>query len=226
MHGSGIQYSEATVKRDLSGQRFGRLTVLSHAPVMRKDGHGFENAWVCRCECGNERTVLTGNLVHGRQVSCGCYQREIRGKSTITHGLAKSRENNIWSGMKHRCNNPHSRAWDRYGGRGIKLCPAWDASFAAFFADMGPAPSPQHSIERIDNDAGYSPENCRWALRRDQNRNTSARRLLTHNGVTLTIAEWAERTGIASRTIRARIDVLKWSVDEALDTPVATDTIS
>lgn len=120
--------------------------------------------------------------------------------------------------MRQRCNNPEVRAYPRYGGRGIAVCARW-LSFANFLADMGPRPTPAHTVERIDNNGPYAPENCRWADRTEQANNTRKNRHLTLNGATRTLAEWSRATGIGTHTIGARIDRLGWSVEMALTTP-------
>lgn len=120
--------------------------------------------------------------------------------------------------MVDRCENPQNKAFSHYGGRGIAVCARW-RSFKDFLTDAGSRPSPKHSIDRIDNDRGYEPGNVRWATQKEQTRNTRANKLLTFNGETLCMSEWAERTGIGSPTIRTRL-VLGWSVADALTRPV------
>src|SRR6266540_871109 len=123
--------------------------------------------------------------------------------------------------MKSRCLNPNWPNYHHYGGRGITVCERWRGGFEAFFEDMGPRPGPGYSIERVNNDGDYTPENCRWATRQEQLRNTRQTMRLTWNGETLTTFEWAERTGIPAGTIRGRI-VQGWSVEEALTLPART----
>lgn len=127
-------------------------------------------------------------------------------------------EHRTWQGIKTRCLNPKDKSYPRYGGRGITICEEWRASFWAFLEDVGPRPSPHHQIERIDNDRGYEPGNCRWATRSEQMRNKRNSALLTLNGITATQAEWSERTGIDRRLIHYRIKN-GWSVAEALSVP-------
>ncbi len=136
------------------------------------------------------------------------------------HGLALKGnahpDYNIWAGMRHRCNNSNYHAYPDYGGRGITVCPQWD-SFEQFVADMGPRP-PGHEIERKNNDGNYEPSNCRWATRKEQCRNTRLSHTLTVNGVTCTIAEWAEKSGIWHQTIRTRIK-RGWNPERAVTKP-------
>ena len=149
--------------QDLSGQQFGRLTVLGLA--QRHDG---KNAyWLCRCSCGNPliKEVQGGTLRNGRTLSCGCLQRETARK----HGMEGTRIYGVWADMKQRCQNPKHAAFADYGGRGISVCERWQ-SFENFFADMSEAPEGL-TLDRIDNDGNYEPGNCRWADWSTQNLN-------------------------------------------------------
>jgi len=149
------------------------------------------------------------------------------GDESINHPLGNGRlmqsnstrpEYTVWEKMIDRCENPKAKDFMRYGGRGIVVCAKWRNSFTAFFEDMGARPSPQHSIERGDNNGNYEPENCRWATRREQGRNTSRNRLLEYNGRTACLAEWAETTGLPAYVIRGRLKA-DWSVARTLTTP-------
>lgn len=137
---------------------------------------------------------------------------------TPTHGLSYTPEYRVWQTMRLRCNNPSNKAYPRYGGRGITVCERWQNSVEAFIEDMGPKPSPKHEIDRIDNDGPYCPENCRWVLRRTNSRNRRSNRRISHQGETLTLVEWAERTGIRWDTIMKRLDA-GWPAARALTTP-------
>jgi len=132
------------------------------------------------------------------------------------HGQHHRREYNIWKGMLHRCHNPESKDFPRWGGRGITVCERWRESVLNFIEDMSECPGPGYSIDRIDNDRGYTPDNCRWATQREQGRNTRVNHLITHNGETLTLVEWSERTGIGRHTIAKRLGKYGWSVERAL----------
>jgi len=122
--------------------------------------------------------------------------------------------------MRRRCYDKKQTRYSEWGGRGVRVCDRWNDSFSAFLEDMKQKPSSSHSIERRDNDADYCPENCFWASPKEQARNTRRNRHLTHNGETLSVAEWAEKIGIHGNTIRARLDVYGWSVEDALTIPV------
>jgi hypothetical protein len=200
------------MKHDLTGQRFGRLQVVGPAHV---DRHGNRH-WSCRCDCGTEITKVRGNLVNGWTKSCGCLQREV-GKNNRTHGMRHTPEYEAWCNMRGRCFDPKNSAYKRYGGRGIMVCKRW-LKFENFIADMGLRPSPKHSLDREDNDGNYTPKNCRWATKKQQNDNTSQNRWLTLHGVTRTISDWSKHTGIRRLTIGWRLD-RGWSAERALTTP-------
>jgi len=171
---------------------------------------------LCRCACGTEKRVRLGHLKSGAVVSCGCVGRRNSAAAKTTHGQSGTRTHNIWLGMTDRCRNDRT---GRYGRRGIEVCDRW-SEFSAFLEDMGPAPSPNHSIDRIDVNGHYEPGNCRWATPTEQARNTTRNTLLSHEGERLTIAEWSERTGIKPATICVRLYKLGWSVEKTLTEPV------
>jgi len=197
------------------GTRFGRLSVLKEMPVFVDSAGRRRRKFQCRCDCCNVTIVHLVSLRSGASKSCGCLQKERHADALTKHGMWQSPEYNIWIGMKSRCANPTDPVFHRYGGRGINVCDRWRESFAAFFADMGPRPSPDHSIDRIDNAKGYSPGNCRWATRKEQNRNRRDNRLLTFGGQTLCLAEWAEKTGIHYNTLHGRLS-RGYTVEQAL----------
>lgn len=193
------------------GTRFGRLTVIGESPERRSSFA----CWGCRCDCGMIVVVAGVNLRNGHTLSCGCWLRDRIRESKTTHGLAdKIAEYKTWLAMRGRCLNPHNKKYADYAGRGITICAAW-SSFAAFYRDMGPKPSPAHSIDRIDNDGPYSPENCRWATPAEQARNRRLATSLTLEGQTRRLYEWEAETGLSSAIIMKRLR-RGWTVEQAL----------
>lgn len=192
---------------DLSGQKFGRYTVLRLSDGREQGGM----VWLCKCECGTEKTQSSAELIHRGVVSCGCYQKEIRGASKITHGATrngvKSSEYRCYIGMKGRCSNPNNPCAHLYIGKGVTVCDRWLGveGFKNFMEDMGPRPSLQHSLDRIDGNGNYCPENCRWATRKQQGRNVSTNRRIEIDGITKCLSEWAEFLGIEYYTLHRRV---------------------
>lgn len=175
---------------DLTGEVVNRLTVLRLA-----DEPGRHRKWLCRCECGALVGVCQADLKRRRTKSCGC----IKNKSHIKHGASKTPEFVAWAQMRKRCSEAATTVEARrnYFERGIRVCPEWDADFSAFLADMGPRPSPKHSIDRIDNDGDYDPGNCRWATQLEQSNNRGCTIYALFDGEMTPVAEIARRTGIS-----------------------------
>lgn len=158
-----------------------------------------------------------------RYCSVACFNRDTRiGKPSPrrTHGLRHTPEFNVWCTMKSRCHNPNSGKYPVYGGRGITVCERWRDSFENFINDMGKRPTPKHTIERIDNENGYFPENCKWATQREQQNNRRDNTLITYEGITLPVSEMTRRLGFPVGIISQRIHKLGWSVEKACSTPV------
>lgn len=188
--------------KDLTGQTYGKLTVIRRAP---NDRHG-NVMWECKCECGGSTTTRTSALTSGKATSCGCTQRKRSAEAQTKHGEHGTRLYNIWANMKGRCNTESSSFYEIYGGRGIKVCPEWENSFEEF-RDWALANGYRDNltIERKDTNGNYSPENCRWATEREQARNRSTTVFYTVDGVTRSRIEWAELLRIKPEALRAAI---------------------
>lgn len=184
-------------ERDLSwpGTRMGKYLVTEKYEIRRGGTY-----WYCICECGNSRYISAGNLK--RQCSQGC-----NSCGNTRHGMSRTYEYLTWMAMRCRCNNPEHDNYKNYGGRGIKVCDRWDELFVNFFADMGPRPSPKHSLDRINNDGNYEPGNCRWATAKEQSRNRRNTIKLTFYGKTQSLSEWAEEYGLTKACLAGRLRV-------------------
>jgi hypothetical protein len=201
---------------DLSTQRFGRLIVLHRdtSPTSR-------TKWWCQCDCGKPPvSVTTDKLRSGRTSSCGCYHSERSAENvrslSLTHGMTHTRVYRAWIQMKERCyTTKETKKLANYVDRGIKVCDRWLESFENFYADMGDPPSDNHSLDRRDNDSDYSPENCRWATRKEQMNNRRVNHFITHGDRKQTLTQWSTETGIPSATIAGRLR-RGWSVQQAL----------
>lgn len=194
----------------LEGQVFGRLTVRSEAG---RTAHQ-KRLWLCQCECGGTNTVSTGSLRSQKIISCGCAMVD----AITKHGMHKSSEYTIWGQMKDRCYRAGTSKYGRYGGRGIRVCDAWRESFAAFYRDMGPRPSKDYTLDRIDNDGDYGPDNCRWTTADVQYRNRRQTKWIEFNDERLCQKDWCRRYDLDEATFTARLK-RGWSLDRALTTP-------
>lgn len=196
---------------DETGNKYGILSVLEYAGIDSRSGN---STWLCLCDCGKKKVIRGSSLRRGDTSSCGC--REAVSK---THGLFGTAEYNVWCSIVQRCYNSNHAAYADYGGRGIVMCHRWRESFSAFIEDMGERPSCQLTLDRIDNDGPYSPENCRWATRSEQMNNTRANHRLEHDGKVLTLAQWGRISGLPDDVIGTRLRN-GWDVQRALTTPV------
>lgn len=200
---------------DLTGKKFGRLTVIE-ADKYEPSSHS--TRWRCRCDCGKEKHILASCLKAGTVTSCGCYSSEQKSKRSKTHGYGgKDRLYRIWSGMKSRCYSLSDRNYRRYGARGIEVCQEWQSDFMAFRTwAVANGYRDGLSIDRIDNDGMYSPDNCRWADRKLQNNNRRTNVYITYKGETHTASQWAGITGIKESTLVMR-KRNGWSDSECLE---------
>lgn len=203
--------------KELSGLTFGRLTVLSRAGNDKYSRAQF----MCRCECGVTKVVRSNCLLAGETKSCGCVGRaKLRGQS-LKHGLSRrAPEYRIWIAMKSRCVNKNNTAYQNYGGRGIRVCEGWLLSFETFYAEMGPRPSPHHSIDRVDSNSNYEVGNCRWATRLQQNNNTRSNKKIQWDGRSLSVSEIYRLSNppISKRQFSWRLNS-GWELQRAISTP-------
>lgn len=194
---------------DITNERFGKLTAYGWGIVMG------QRRWLCGCDCGGYCIAKAGELRAGMYRSCGCEKRAVLGRSTTKHGGAGTKIHGIWKAMKQRCENPKNPRWHSYGGRGIAVCERWQ-KFENFLADMGERPEGK-TLDRRDNDKGYSPDNCRWATREEQNSNLSSNRWIEWNGIRDTLSGWARRCQCDPSTVSERLakhgpDHFRWFV--------------
>lgn len=196
--------------KDLTGQKFGRLIVIKRVGTTK----GRNAIWLCKCECGNKVEVFGGNLTSNSTKSCGCLRQE----QLKTHGLSYSNLYPIWIAMKDRCFNCNNKEYHCYGGRGITVCDEWKNNFKSFYNWANKNGYKDGlTIDRINNNKGYSSDNCKWSTMKEQANNKSTNNYITYNGETHTLTEWAEKLGIKERVLSNRINRLKWTIEKAFN---------
>ena len=206
------QFIKGVIKNDLTGQRFGRLTVIKPMPKSQRRTY-FE----CLCDCGNTKIVRSDSLTSGMVRSCGCMKKEQDRVNLVknhSHKMSGTRIYNEWLGMKARCYNKNAEDYDRYGGRGIKVCEEWRDNFQAFYDwAMSNGYSDDLTIDRIDNDGNYEPLNCRWADIHTQNRNRRSNVMVNYKGQRMCLKDAAEASGISYGTLSSRYN-RSWPEDQ------------
>lgn len=203
-------------KSDLIGRTFGAFVVLEEAPPKIRANGKKVRMWKCQCSCGNVRYLNKREIDTEKRKSCGCKWGEYQRMSRIQHGDSHMRLHNTWSGIRARCYCKTDYHYQWYGARGIRMNDAWKDDYAAFkewALDNGY--SPELSLDRIDNNGNYTPDNCRWTTQKAQSNNTRRNRMITAFGETLTLAQWAEKSGIPYHTLKRRI-YLGWTPEDAL----------
>lgn len=198
---------------DVIGQRFGSLVVVRQSDVRKWGGILRE----CQCDCGNTVLVSLSNLKAGSTTSCGCYHRKKLDEAIKKHGMSKTPVYITWMLMRQRCNNPNHPGYHNYGGRGIKVCPQWD-DFEQFFADMGERPV-EKTLDRIDVNRDYCPENCQWATRIQQANNKRENIVISYDGKTLTLKQWSRELGMNYWTLHARYK-RGWNLTDIITTNI------
>lgn len=202
---------------NLEGQQFGRLLVKEQAEHIKG-----RTAWRCLCDCGTEYNAVSWTLLSGHTKSCGCWKRDNgveQGKRRVKHGMTNSQAFTRWRSMISRCENPKNSSYARYGGRGITICSEWRNSFEQYLSDVGFPPFEGAQLDRIDNDGNYEPSNVRWSSPVDNANNRSCSFVITVDGVSRTLSQWARERSMNPDTLKARL-VAGWSPDAAVFTPV------
>lgn len=206
---------------DLTGKRFGLLTVISYAGL---DG-GKNAEWNCECECGNSCVVRGYRMRDGTTASCGCLVSQtalrssvVRGDGSIGKGAVYRATYSTWSAMKARCYNARHPFFPRYGGRGISVCSRWKSSFENFLSDMGLSPFPGAELDRVDNDGCYSPENCRWTTTKENSRNRRSNRVIETPDGMVPVWKASEISGLSSGCLLVRVKN-NWPADRLFEKP-------
>lgn len=198
------------IQYDLTGKQFGRWLVKEYVG---------KEKWLCICECGNQKIVKGRNLRSGESKSCGCLHKEIISRNSTKHGLTNTRIYKAWLNMKSRCYNPNVPKFKNHGGKGITVCNEW-LNFENFCKwSMENGYDAKLTIDRINNELGYGPDNCRWSTYKEQNNNTKQNHIISFNGKSQTIAQWADELGFVYNTLAERIR-RGWSIEEAFNHPV------
>lgn len=209
------------------GMKFGRLTIIGFERI-EQEYYNTRTArwnWICRCDCGNIISAVPSTVRNGHTQSCGCYKRdmtvEYNKKAKIVHGGRGDRLYHIWRGMKQRCHSETCKNYEQWGARGIAVCAEWREDYAAFRSwALSNGYSDDLSIDRIDVNGNYCPENCRWATATEQARNKRNNTYVEYLGVNKTIAEWADAQGIPYGSLYRRLFYDGWSVERALTEPI------
>lgn len=202
---------------DLTGQRFGRLTVLKRADDLIQPSGQHKTQWLCKCDCGNVLTVQGNNLKNGHTKSCGCYLTD--NPSHAKHNKCSTRLYKCWKHIKQRCYDKKAKGYADYGGREITVCDEWLHDFQAFYDwAMTNGYKDDLTIDRIDNNKGYSPDNCRWATKKEQANNKRNNHLITYNGKTQTLAQWADELHTNYKKLYSRIVIYDWDIEKAFKT--------
>ena len=198
---------------DLTGQRFGRLTVIK-----RVESNKSGTRWLCKCDCGNETVALAPNLKRGNTSSCGCLKKEKMSKLNIKHGKTHTRLFYTWQNMMRRCRDPKNKEYGNYGGRGIAVCDEWK-DFETFYAwATANGYTDELTIDRINNDKDYCPENCRFISIQEQQRNRRDNVRYQYGSENLTLPEYAREYGLNLHTLQTRIS-RGWGIADAIETP-------
>lgn len=202
---------------DLAGRRFGKLVAVSREMRVMPSGKSL-GGWICRCDCGTEKWVPSTSLKSGHSRSCGCWRQQLP-----NYGVSKDPLYPTWDAMRGRITKPSHVDYPNYGGRGLTIEPEWVEDFFAFrgwiLEHIGPKPSATHTLDRIENSTGYLKGNLRWATPVEQQNNRRGNRMVTKDGETLTLKQWCVRLGLQYQTVKSRLNVGAWPIEQALTIP-------
>lgn len=208
---------------EMIGKKFGRWTVIEVLPRERGAKRMKPLKYKCLCDCGNTGEVNKTCLVTGRSLSCGCYVRQKCSETMTTHGLSRTPLYALWSSIKRRVANPNTKSFVRYGARGIVLCDEWANDFQSFYdyvnGTLGPKPTPQHSLDRIENEGNYEPGNIQWATSEAQSSNRSSNIVVVYQGISDTLTRHCKRLGLNPKAVNLRVSRRGWTPEQALSTP-------
>lgn len=196
-------------------KKYNLLTIKSVIESKKTDNTKYKNhirLAICECDCGNKKTIYLREVVGGGTKSCGCIHTK--------HGRKNTTEYRIWTGIKNRCYNKNHHAYHNYGGRGVVMDESWRDNFKIFFDYIGHRQSPNVTLDRINNDGNYEPGNVKWSTKKEQGRNTRFNRIISFNGETHCLAEWADILNIGRVTLSRRIDKYGWSIEKSLTTKI------
>lgn len=199
---------------DLTGKRFGRLTVIKR---VYKEGDK-QTYWLCKCDCGNETVACASHLKDGHTKSCGCFHKEELNKSHTKHGLSKHHLYKVYKAMKQRTTKGYDKRYKNYGGRGIVVCDEWMNDFNKFYEwAISSGYKDGLTIDRINTSGNYEPSNCRWVTYKAQENNRTNNHYITYNGETHTMKQWSELLCIPYTTLAQRLNKYHWTVERALN---------
>lgn len=208
---------------DLTGKRFGNLTAVRLSEHRLSSSGVSKRYWLCKCDCGNTKSIYARSLTSGNTKSCGCLNiyKLKTDKRRKTHGLSKTHLYKVWVDIKRRCNNKSREDYRYYGGEGKRVCEEWTENYEAFYQwALSSGYKDGLTIDRIDNTKGYSPDNCRWVDMTVQANNRRSNHLLTYKGETKSLADWAREYSLNYGALNDRINKFHWSIEKALLTPV------
>ena len=194
-------------RKNLIGQSFGRLTVIAEGKTRESNNKRKQYYWLCQCSCGSQPKEINQNsLLNGEIISCGCYHSEHNHEYGFKHGMSHTRIYTIWSGMIQRCCNPNAKNYPRYGSRGVTVCEEWKEFKNFYDWSKISGYSDNLTIERLDNNGNYCPENCTWITKQKQMRNTRRNHYIKYNDEELTLTEWARKFDMNVETLRYQVN--------------------